>query len=47
MTEEYHASQISLQYPEERKNLAAFLAAHELTYEADIEAAFGILDASD
>lgn len=47
MTEEYHASQIPLQYPEEQKNLAAFLAAHELTYEADIEAAFGILDTSD
>ncbi len=47
MTEEYRVVQISLQYREEREALAAFLARHGLTYEEDIQAAFGVYDETD
>ncbi len=44
MNEEYRVAQIPLRYREEREALAAFLARHELTYEADIQSAFGIFN---
>lgn len=47
MTEEYRVTQIPLQYGEERQALAAFLAKHELTFEQDIQTAFGVYDEDD
>jgi len=47
MTEEYRVSQISLQYASDLEHLKAFLARHGLTYEADIQVAFGIFDETD
>ena len=47
MTEEYRIVPIPLRYPEERERLIQFLARHHLTWESDIQAAFGILDGED
>jgi len=47
MNEEYCVAQIPLRYQEEREALTAFLARHELTYESDIQSAFGIFDGDD
>lgn len=47
MTEEYRISQIPLQYASDLEHLKAFLARHGLTYEADIQVAFGIFDETD
>lgn len=47
MTEEYHVSQIPLQYASDLEHLKAFLARHGLTYEADTQVAFGIFDETD
>lgn len=42
MLEEYTIREISLRYWNEKEDLRAFLARHMLTYEDDIETAFGI-----
>lgn len=47
MTEEYRILPLDLRYPEELARLKQFLAEQELTYESDIQAAFGIVDASE
>ena len=47
MREEYRVAQLQLQYPQDKELLAAFLAKNQLTYEADIRAAFGVFDEND
>lgn len=47
MREEYRVAKLSLQYPEEQKRLAHFLAQHHLAFEPDIQTAFGIFDEND
>lgn len=42
MIEGYRIAQIPLHFPEEREQLRAFLARHQLRYESDIQSAFGI-----
>lgn len=44
MTEEYDIHEISLRFSHDKEELKAFLAAHHLAYEDDIEAAYGIYD---
>lgn len=44
MTEEYRVAQIPLRYQEDRENLIEFLARHGLTFEQDIQTAFGVFD---
>lgn len=44
MREEYRVAQLQLQYPQDKELLAAFLAKNQLAYEADIQAAFGVID---
>lgn len=47
MTEEYRVAQIPLKYREDRESLVAFLTRHELTFEQDIQKAFGVFDETD
>jgi len=47
MREEYRVAQLQLQYPQDRALLTDFLAQNQLTYEADIQTAFGIFDEND
>ena len=47
MTEEYRVAQIPLRYQEDRENLIEFLARHGLTFEQDIQTAFGVFDETD
>jgi [citrate (pro-3S)-lyase] ligase len=47
MTEEYRVAQLSLQYVSDLELLKAFLAQHSLSYEPDIQTAFGIFDEGD
>lgn len=47
MLEDYHISQIPLQYALEKDRLKSFLDRHALRYEEDIEAAFGIFNMND
>lgn len=44
MTEELRIAPISLKYVPDQEILMAFLARHGLTYEADIQTAFGVFD---
>ena len=47
MIEGYRIAQIPLHFPEEREQLRAFLARHQLRYESDIQSAFGIYNEED
>lgn len=47
MTDEYHITQLDLRYPQELKRLEVFLNENGLTFESDIQVAFGVLDGSD
>lgn len=47
MREEYRTAQIQLRYPQERERLIRFLEENQLTYETDIQTAFGIFDEND
>lgn len=47
MTEEFRIAPVSLKYASDREMLIAFLARHGLTYEADIQTAFGVFDETD
>lgn len=47
MTEELRIAPISLKYAPDQEMLIAFLARHGLTYEADIQTAFGVFDETD
>lgn len=44
MRDEYRVTRLRPQYPQDKELLAAFLAKNHLAYEADIQAAFGVLD---
>lgn len=44
MTEDFHITQLPLQYPEERENLSAFLARFQLKLDPDVQTAFGVFD---
>lgn len=47
MIEDFRIAQLPLQYPEEREQLADFLARHHLKLESDIQSAFGVFDEAD
>ena len=47
MIEGYRIAPIPLHFPEEREQLRAFLARHQLRYESDIQSAFGIYNEED
>lgn len=47
MIEGYRIAPIPLRFAEEREQLIAFLARHQLRYESDIQSAFGIYDEQD
>ena len=47
MTDEYHIIQLDLRNSHDVIQLKQFLAKHELTYESDIQAAFGVTDEKD
>ena len=47
MIDEYHITQLDLRYSQEMKRLEEFLHENGLTCEADIQAAFGVLDGED
>lgn len=44
MTEEYHITRLNLRYPSEVAQLKQFLTENDLTYESDIEVAFGVIN---
>lgn len=44
MREEYRVAQIQLKYPQEQELLTGFLAKNQLTYETDIQTAFGVFN---
>ena len=47
MLEDYQIRQITLRYEEERRHLVEFLGRHHLSYETDIQCAFGIFTVED
>lgn len=47
MTEEFTIHELSLSFSHDRQMLAEFLERHHLSFEADIEAAYGIFDPSE
>ena len=47
MTEEFSIHELSLRFPHDKDLLIRFLAEHHLSFEEDIEAAFGIFDSEE